>query len=538
MQFLPAGDCGLLLELDDPGRVAPVLAALQRARAGGRLPGIREFVPAARTILLLLENPGPALDTLPVLIRELDFAPEAAGAGGHVEIPVVYDGEDLEETAGLLGLSVPELIHRHTGHDYVVAFAGFAPGFAYLTGGPAGFDVPRRAAPRTRVPAGSVALAGRFSAVYPQASPGGWQLIGRTAAPVWKPEREPPALFQPGMTVRFVQVDELQELRDPDQSTPPGTAGPDLPVTGTSLTVIAPGLHALFQDVGRPGFAAQGVPASGAADRGALQRANRLVGNPRSSPVIEALGGGLQLRSNGPTTLAITGAEGGAVVVAADASSRAVQRDRPFALDDGDTLSLGPPRAGLRSCIAVRGGFAVAPVLGSASTDLLSGLGPRPLVGGQMLPVLKPAATSVATPGEGEQLPFSLPADGETVTVDVVPGPRAGWFTKRALQLFSGQVWHVSQASNRIGLRLEGEHALTRSRAGELESEGMPPGAIQVPPSGQPVVFLRDHPVTGGYPVIACVAAHHLDLVAQIPAGAGIRFRPLASLSGAEGTDP
>jgi KipI family sensor histidine kinase inhibitor len=206
VRLLPCGDAAVLVELDGP---AAVLAA-QRALVGASLAGVVDVVPAARTVLVRAA-PG-RLDAAAVAAAVrggLARAPEPGGAaapGELVEVPVVYDGEDLPEVAALTGLPVEEVVAAHTGAGWTVAFTGFAPGFGYLVGGDPRLWVPRRAQPRTRVPAGSVALAGEHSGVYPRASPGGWQLLGRTDLVVWDAERDPPALLRPGVRVRFTAV--------------------------------------------------------------------------------------------------------------------------------------------------------------------------------------------------------------------------------------------------------------------------------------------------------------------------------------------
>jgi KipI family sensor histidine kinase inhibitor len=193
MRLLPVGRHGVLVELGSAGEVR---AAYRRLAA---LPGLTEVVPAARTVLVVAERaPMPDLAALLSGLEE-----EPAPDGPVVELPVRYDGPDLAEVAGLTGLSPDEVVRRHAEADLVVAFCGFAPGFAYLTGLPAGLQVPRRSTPRTAVDAGSVGLAGEFTGVYPRRSPGGWQLIGRTEAVLWDPERDPPALLSPGTRVRF-----------------------------------------------------------------------------------------------------------------------------------------------------------------------------------------------------------------------------------------------------------------------------------------------------------------------------------------------
>lgn len=197
MRVLPYGDEAVLAEPDDPGTVLALAAAL-RGRAG-----VLEIVPAARTVLVRAE-PGALAD----LERQLyDLAstlrPGAAETGDEVQLDVHYDGADLESTAAEVGLEPDELVRRHAAGRYVVAFCGFAPGFAYLTGLDATLHVPRLAEPRTRVPAGSVGIAGEFTGVYPRPSPGGWRLLGRTDAALWDLSRTPPALLPPGTRVTF-----------------------------------------------------------------------------------------------------------------------------------------------------------------------------------------------------------------------------------------------------------------------------------------------------------------------------------------------
>ena len=173
----------------------------------------------------------------------------------------------------------------------------------------------------------------------------------------------------------------------------------------------------------------------------------------------------------------------------------------------------------------MRGGFAIAPVLGSCSTDTLANVGPKPLAAGDLLPVLP--ARPGAVVGSPEAPPAGLPTTEEVITLDVVMGPRTDWFTAEAVENLSKQIWTVTPQSNRVGIRLAGEQPLTRANSAELPSEGTALGAIQVPPSGQPVLFLADHPLTGGYPVIASVASYHLDRAGQIPVNARLRFNPV-----------
>jgi biotin-dependent carboxylase-like uncharacterized protein len=275
----------------------------------------------------------------------------------------------------------------------------------------------------------------------------------------------------------------------------------------SSLTVLESGPLATIQDDGRVGQASLGIPASGACDRASYALANRLVGNNVGAAAIEVTFGGLILHADGDIVVAITGAPCPGVPVNAPAIVKA-----------GEVLRLGPPRTGLRTYVAVRGGIDVPPVLGSRSTDLLSGLGPSALTSGQTLPI---GCDYGPMPGV-DLAPVADPR-GDEVVVRVTPGPRRDWFTDPGWASFTSQRYVVSSNSNRIGVRLEGV-PLERAREGELASEGMALGAIQIPPSGLPVIFLADHPVTGGYPVIAYVAGADLDACAQLRPGQPLRL--------------
>jgi KipI family sensor histidine kinase inhibitor len=207
--LLTCGEHAVLVEVAGLDEVLALAQAVREAVAAetAGFTGIIDVVPASRTVLIIAHGDAPmapirhALEALPV-----DRPAELPRSGEVIEVPVRYDGPDLGEVARLTGLSVDEVIAAHLGTDWKVAFGGFAPGFAYLTWGDPRLEVPRRREPRTSVPAGSVALAGEFSAIYPRSSPGGWQLIGRTDAVVFDAGREPPALLQPGAVVRFVET--------------------------------------------------------------------------------------------------------------------------------------------------------------------------------------------------------------------------------------------------------------------------------------------------------------------------------------------
>lgn len=281
----------------------------------------------------------------------------------------------------------------------------------------------------------------------------------------------------------------------------------------SALTVVRAGALTTVQDLGRPGHAHLGVPRSGALDGPAHRLANRLVGNPAGLATLETTVNGCAVHVASAVTVAVTGAP---CPVRAD--GRPVAWGAPVRLPAGAVLDVGPATAGLRSYVAFAGGVDVPPVLGSRSRDLLSGLGPEPLADGAVLPLGAPCGP----PAAADAIPWTAPPAGELV-LPLVPGPRDDWFAPGAPAALSGGGFRVSPASNRIGLRTEGP-ALKRSVEGELPSEGMVSGAVQVPPDGRPVVFLADHPTTGGYPVIGVVAEEALAAAAQARPGTVVRF--------------
>jgi KipI family sensor histidine kinase inhibitor len=494
---LACGDAALLVDAGDAA-LGVYAALLDRP-----LEGVTDLVPAARTVLVRFD---PAVVPAPRLERrlaEVRPVPVAAGSGELVTVPVHYDGADLAEVGRLTGLGEDGVIEAHAAARYVVAFSGFAPGFGYLTGLDPRLRLPRRGTPRVRVPAGAVGVAGEFTGVYPRSSPGGWHLLGRTSVPLWDPRRTPPALLRPGTRVRFEPVGTLRSGPAPACVPPaPGPPGIEVVHCGPLTTV---------QDRGRLGYAALGVGRSGPADAPAFGLANRLVGNDEGAACLELTFGSATLAFRRATRVAVTGApcplDRGAM-------------NAPFTVPAGGRLTIGAPSSGVRTYVAVRGGFAVAPTLGSRSTDVLSGLGPAPLSAGDLLPV---GTAYCGPPPAVDVAPVNPPPAGDLV-VRVSPGPRADWCTRSALRTLSASPFAVTADSNRVGVRLAGP-ALRRARHEELPSEGMVPGAIQVPPSGQPVVFLADHPVTGGYPVVAVVHSADLPLLAQARPGQRIRFR-------------
>jgi len=537
---LPMGERAVLVEV---GSLDEVLA-LHAALAASRPSGVIDLVPAARTVLVRVD---PRLLPLAAARAWIDRTSQATDAvaparSGHavVVLDVVYDGPDLEETATLLGLTAAGLAEQHAAAEWTVAFSGFAPGFAYLVSTDWPHDVPRLDSPRTRVPAGAVGLAAGFTGAYPRETPGGWRLIATTPAILFDPDAASPALLTPGARVVFRRERAAAVAGAENGNAAPGVSAVQPPASSSGgigasipgpvdagatpargeprrphLRIVEPGLLATIQDLGRPGAASLGVAPSGALDRSALRTANRLVGNSESAAGIEVTMGGFRAVAADDLWFAVTGAWGTILL-----EGHEVDPYDAHAWPRGAELRLDWFAHGARAYLAVRGGLDGRAVLASRSADLMAGLGPAPLRAGDVVGVRDEASGPIPAAAIA---PWSAP-DADEVVVELAAGARADWFAVSALTTLYEAVWTVSNDADRIGVRLDGP-ALERSREGELPSEGMVAGALQVPPTGRPTILLADGPVTGGYPVIAVATDAALDAIAQARPGTRIRFR-------------
>ena len=524
-RLVPAGDAALLAVLGeaiDP-RLNARVHALARALDGQ--PGIVDLAPAYASLLVLYD---PArLDYASVEARvwkTLAALPARPALGGRRRrVPVVYGGTygpDVPAVAERLGLSEAEVVRMHADGAYRVYMIGFAPGYSYLGELPARLELPRLSTPREYVPAGSVAIAGRQTGVYSIATPGGWHLLGRTPVLLFDPHRDPPCYLAPGDHVRFVPISpeefERRATREPPRrlSMPDGEAPP--------LEVVAPGLQTTVQDLGRTGFARFGVPPTGAMDPFAARAANRLVGNRDDAAVLEITLAGPTLRFRGSgSVFAVTGAD-----LSPQLDGAAVPGWTACTSPRGATLKFGKRQAGLRAYLAVAGGLAVPPVLGSAATYLrgpFGGHGGRALQAGDQLHV--GAAPAGADGLAGRTLPpAARPSYSRAPQVRVVLGPHAECFPQAALDTLLSAAYTVGPASDRMGYRLQGP-ALARHEPADILSQGLPLGGLQVPGDGQPIILLADHQTTGGYPLIATVIQADLPLLAQLAPGDRVRFR-------------
>lgn len=521
-ELRPLGDWGVVAEfggdeISDAANAA--VLALRRVVDEDRIAGVVETLPTYRSLLVVFDP----LRTTAAAVRQALLAavpradPSSLPAGRLVEIPTAYGGAhgpDLAPLAAEVGLSEAGVVAAHTGCEYRVYMLGFSPGFPYMGTLPEALRVPRLRSPRTFVPQRTVALAGQQTGVYPVASPGGWRLIGRTPLRIYDPSRDAPFLLDAGDRVRFVPIGareyDLRAPVDEDGERPPVPASPE-------FLVERGGLWTTVQDAGRPGYRRFGMPQSGAMDPLSLRIANSLLGNPPGAAALECTAPGPRLVAARRTAVAIAGADLSPMV-----NGRPVRGWTAIALREGDVLEFGAPRAGQWAYVAVPGGVDVPPALGSRATYVrgaLGGYGGRRLQDGDLL------ACERRAPGAQFRLPEHLrPQVGGACTVRVVLGPQESYFTDSAVAALLAGEYSPGVHADRVGYRLDGPR-LEHRAAAELLSDGLLPGAIQVPSGGQPIVIMADGPTAGGYPKIAAILRADLRLVAQARRGDPVRFR-------------
>jgi KipI family sensor histidine kinase inhibitor len=505
----PLGEHAYTLRIADAAGAASIsrVRAVAEAISAAAIPGVEDVVASPGRVTVAC-GPRPVHDVATlrdgIAAAAARAAMAAAAEGNSHEIPVAYDGPDLDVVCHARGIDRRRLIALHTEPDYVVEAIGFLPGFGYLTGLPASLAAARRATPRARVPAGAVGIGGGQTGVYPFASPGGWNLIGRSPAKLFDIGRPRPATLAVGDRVRFMARDLPEADREDVAATTIGGC-PGNP----AITVLQPGLFTTVQDQGRRGHRSSGVPLSGAADGLSLRVANLLVGNPESAAGIECTLLGPTLRCDRDLIVAVVGAE-----------FPGLPAGRAVRLAAGAEIALGHAISGCRGVVAIAGGVDVPCVLGSRSTLVAAGFGGlsgRPLRAGDRLAIGEPSRPPVASGG----MPSGRsPARGRCV-LRVIPGEQ--------IDVCGDAVWRhtfrTSSRSDRMGVRLEGEPLPGAERGGSMASIAVFPGTVQLPPDGLPIILLADAQTIGGYPVIGQVIAADLPLAAQLRPGQEVDMR-------------
>jgi KipI family sensor histidine kinase inhibitor len=550
------GDSAVVVSLGNgiDSSMLPRVRALAEAIEGIRAPAVLDVVPAFSAVAVYYDPVGFGGYAAKPFENVCRFIRECASGEGRgaapppipatVEIPVCYGGEfgpDLAAVAAHCGLTAEDVSLRHSRAEYAVHAIGFVPGFPYLVGLPAELQMARRATPRLSVPAGSVGIGGAQTGVYPMATPGGWQLIGRSPIQFFSPDRSPPSLLLAGDRVRFraISREEFDRVeRGADgrraQAAEAGASMGRQPLQGArgdapllvnsvkELTskgappcldpvfeVIRPGLLTMVQDLGRTGYRASGVPLSGAMDAPALCSANALVGNPVGAAGLEITLVGPELEFRQEALIAVEGAE-----------FEGIKPGVAKWMCPGERLTFGPCLRGCRAYLAVAGGVDVPAVLGSRSTYQRGGFGGfrgRALRAGDRVARGQVVhCTHARRMGTMYNLTLST-------TVRAIRGAH---FDEFGDSLF-GVPFTLSQASDRMGLRMEGP-VLRRKGGGELVSGAVAPGTVQVPPDGRPIVLAADAQTIGGYPKAAHVISADLPILAQLKPGDCVTFTEIS----------
>jgi KipI family sensor histidine kinase inhibitor len=525
-QVLPFGDSAWLVEVDSVDAAQQLARSIELEISTDGAPiAIGDVVVGFRSVVIhvdpLTNDPRrcqPWLAGFEGSLRSGTRPGHLPSPGRRIDIPTTFDGPDLDDIAAAAGTTADAVIDLLTGCDLRVAFLGFSPGFPYLVGLPPALEgIQRRATPRTSVPQGSVALAGGFAAIYPQPTPGGWMLIGRTSFPLFNAEIAPYARLRAGDVVRFRRADGAVNDSDAHRRTLPAARPPRRAQGPRFVAVLEPGLLSLVEDTRRTSVASIGIPDAGPADPDSMRLANRLVGNPDDAAVIEITARGPTLRFQGDAHVGLVAATSNAVDLTID--GHVVGIDTVVPVRSGQTMTAGQLHRGMRAYIGIAGGIDIPTVVGSRSSDVLSGLGLGALVVGDQLDLGPPSRPRGFLTHTSSDVMSADPS-----VVRVIEGPHP--FGDAELDAFYSIRWRVSDASNRVGLRLSAPDTDLCS-SGRIESTGTVTGAVQVPPDGQPIVLMPDHATVGGYPVIACVIAADLALLGQLRGGDLLQFVPV-----------
>jgi KipI family sensor histidine kinase inhibitor len=508
MGLMQLGDSAWLFqaELDDIERNHRFILRLRKLIKETRIPQIVDVVVSFETIAVHFQPMhGERVYKYLTDLKFEDIPDDEEIRSSEFVIPVCYEkGDELNRLAAQLKISVQELIDLHSGAEYSVAAIGFSPGFPYLLGLPKKLRIPRLSTPR-KVESGSVAIAGGQAGIYPNASQGGWHVLGKTTVELFDVNGDKPSLLEPGDRVRFQAVECFEHVSD--------SSVEENQMEGGDVLILAPGPMTSVQDHGRYGYQAMGVSPGGAVDPIMATIANRLVGNADDASVLECTMAGPRMEFLKDSRVAFVG-------------WKDERSGKPISIKAGEVIDLTKPTKPLRGYIAIAGGIDVPVVLGSRSTDLRAKFG-----GYRGRELRKGDQLAVGVAGKGPvagawhvACPHSVSTQLE---VRFLRGIQTHWFADDARRRFVETVYRVSPTSDRMGTRLDGA-ALELKEPRDMVSQPVIFGSIQVPPSGQPIVLMSERQTIGGYPQIGHVISADLPLMARAWPGTAIRFREVS----------
>lgn len=546
----PAGDQAISVSFENEiseavhQKVMALQTAIEAKRtADGPLRAVTELIPSYRSLLILFDGLAACFAQIHAELIVLCCALEtvALPSARTIEIPTVYGGEfgpDLERVAKHSGLTPEEVIEAHGNKPYLVYMIGFIAGFPYLGGMDQKLATPRLEAPRKKIPAGSVGIAGAQTGVYPLSTPGGWNLIGQTTMPLFDPSAETPVLLRAGDRVVFKPLSQLTP-KAPKEDVLSATSQVFDTATSESTTlaiVTEPGMQTTIQDLGRPGYQHLGISGGGAMDRFALKVGNALVGNPLNYPGLEMLMSGLSLQFETDTVIAITGAD-----MEIRLNGEPLPLWQSIKVKKGDQLACGFCTSGARTYLCFGGGVQGDSLFGSYSTALnigIGGMAGRALKREDILLVLdknglEKSKSALERIYPKSKIPAFYTPVAQTLdsnaapalqTLKVVLGTQVDHFTEQGMQNFLSSAYTMSPASDRMGTRLSGAVIEHSELGADILSDGIAFGAIQVPGDGQPIIMLADRQTIGGYAKIAHVITADHSKLAQLRPGDKIAF--------------
>ncbi len=508
LTFGEYGVCGILIASDNMPKLADALDIL----VDRSLHGITNVVGAGASALVEFEPTILSFDEVVNLLEDLYHLPgNQKKEPKSITLDLCFDGEDLDEVLSKSKMSVDQFAKAIFSTSFSVAHFGFAPGFAYLDGLPKALQIDRRPTPRLKVPAGSVAIGGPYFGIYNLETPGGWNIIGRTSA----------RLFDLNQGMYLARGDEVRfsPSAAPSDSQPGSSNGTrenhfePIKNSRAHSRLVAQKGRISYQDLGRNNTGHIGVGKSGAMDPYSHILANLALGNDPNATTLELALSRVSFELLTDTYIVVSGAQGEILI-----DNRIVRHNQVHGILAGQRLDIEMPHQGVYTYFATRGGFLAPHMLASTSTDSLSGIGPE-------LPTI--GATLFANPHR--QPPFdSIVSSNDSVKIiKVIPGPNLSKFDPTTIDWFFASDFKISPDCARTGIRLSGLTNNPTSATPLGRSQPLIPGAIQIPPNGEPIVIGRDNPTTGGYPVIACISHFDLGALAQLRPGTRVSFQKI-----------
>lgn len=540
------GDHSILIDFSKSSNALKDIHELSKLLLASKSAWASEVVPGLDSLVIQLQytNQDPNLTRQQAFADLEKISQQLAKQKKHSTYPakihriqVCYHPDvalDLLAIAKACKLSVEETIHLHKSNLYTADILGFMPGFTYFSGLDPQLRLHRLSSPRPAVPKGSVAIAELQTAIYPRTTPGGWNLIGRSPNQMFDIQNQPPGLFMAGdqMQIEEISLDNFHK-QDQKNHQPEIIRAVDKSNSKASIEVLQSGTFSTIQDEPRSGLSHWAVGPGGACDLSSLHLANALVGNSVEMAAIEMTSSGPSLLFNQTTCVAWVGAHCNGVV-----DGQRIPGNRPVWIEKGSTLKFSPLNPGFRALLAIGGGLHLPKILGREGSHISADIGPKRLEKGQVLSLINPQA-----PLQSPFLKSLLQEDAlpcfakwhirspftpiETITpIYCLIGPHLSFLSVKERESFWSTVWTVSNQSNRMGLRLQGDFKVKKDLP-NIPSQAITFGTVQFPPSHEPIVMLAEHQTTGGYPRLAEVIHADLIKLAQVKPGTKVRLIPI-----------